>query len=125
MPSQDLVIVHRVNTNIQGQLGRLLWMILDAGGVPDIGDNPSLDVDPGRRITADYRASLLASGPLSATGLTPPSLVETQDHRFTVSLSPGGALDIPGKRRAPGALNASNSACAGTGPATSLKNVSP
>ncbi len=105
MPSQGLVIVHRVNTDIQGQrpshaqLGRLLWMILDAGGVPDIGENPSLDADPGRRLMANDWTSLLANGPLSVTGLTPPSLVETRDHRFTVSLSPGGALDIAGNRR--------------------------
>jgi hypothetical protein len=105
MPSQNLVIVHRVNTDIQGrrpspaQLGRLLWMILDAGGVPDIGDNPSLDADSGRRLTAADVASLMADGPLAATGLTPPSLVETRDHRFTISLSPGGDLEIEGNRQ--------------------------
>ena len=55
MPSRNLVIVHRVNTDIPGpypgtnQLGRLLWLILDAAGETDIGETPSINAASGER----------------------------------------------------------------------------
>lgn len=59
LPSRNLVIVHRVNTDKPGpypkpnQLGRLLWLILDAAGVKEIGENPYIGTAKGIRLTAD------------------------------------------------------------------------
>lgn len=49
LPYRHLVIVHRVNTDWKGemvsggQIGRLLWHILDAAGETDIGEKPTLE----------------------------------------------------------------------------------
>jgi len=47
IPSYDLVIVHRAAHKPGGpnlrRLGRLLWLLLDAGGFPDIGPDASID----------------------------------------------------------------------------------
>ena len=59
LPSRNLVIVHRVNTDRPGpypksnQLGRLLWLILDAAGEKEIGENPYIEAVKGVRLTAD------------------------------------------------------------------------
>ena len=59
LPSRSLVIVHRVNTDKPGpypksnQLGRLLWLILDAAGEKEIGENPYIEAAKGVRLTAD------------------------------------------------------------------------
>jgi CubicO group peptidase (beta-lactamase class C family) len=59
LPSRNLVIVHRVNTDKTGpypnpnQLGRLLWLILDAAGEKEIGENPYIEAVKGVRLTAD------------------------------------------------------------------------
>ena len=59
LPSRSLVIVHRVNTDKPGpypksnQLGRLLWLILDAAGEKEIGENPYIEAVKGVRLTAD------------------------------------------------------------------------
>jgi CubicO group peptidase (beta-lactamase class C family) len=59
LPSRNLVIVHRVDTDKPGpypkpnQLGRLLWMILDAAGEKEIGENPYIGAAKGVRLTAD------------------------------------------------------------------------
>ncbi len=59
LPSRNLVIVHRVNTDKPGpypksnQLGRLLWLILDAAGEKEIGENPYIEAAKGVRLTAD------------------------------------------------------------------------
>jgi hypothetical protein len=51
--------VHRVNTDRPGpypksnQLGRLLWLILDAAGEKEIGENPYIEAAKGVRLTAD------------------------------------------------------------------------
>ncbi len=59
LPSRNLVIVHRVNTDKPGpypksnQLGRLLWLILDAAGEKEIGENPYIEAAKGVRLNAD------------------------------------------------------------------------
>ncbi|MEM7223836.1 MAG: serine hydrolase [Pseudomonadota bacterium] len=55
-PDLDLVVVHRVNTDRaferapEAQIGRLLWLILAAAGVEDIGPDPSLEAAAGERL---------------------------------------------------------------------------
>ena len=69
-PSLDLVVVHRVNTDgdhaypANRQIGRLLWMILAAKGLQDIGPDPSIEGAEGTRLTGDALASLGADSGL-------------------------------------------------------------
>lgn len=59
LPYRNLVIVHRVNTDWKGesvssgQMGRLLWHILDAAGETDIGEKPTLEGAKGVLLTGD------------------------------------------------------------------------
>ena len=59
LPYRNLVIVHRVNTDWKGesvssgQIGRLLWHILDAAGETDIGEKPTLEGAKGILLTGD------------------------------------------------------------------------
>jgi len=60
LPDQDLVIVHRVDTDEppplppnERQIGHLLWLILSAAGVPDIGPDRSLPVVQSERFQDD------------------------------------------------------------------------
>ncbi len=66
LPFRKLVVVHRVNTDrpfnevTDGQVGRLLWHILDAAGVEDIGERPTLDSAAGVRLTGHALARALS-----------------------------------------------------------------
>ena len=59
LPYRNLVIVHRVNTDWKGQMvsngqmGRLLWHILDAAGETSIGEKPTLEGAKGVLLTGD------------------------------------------------------------------------
>jgi CubicO group peptidase (beta-lactamase class C family) len=59
LPFRNLVVVHRVNTDrpfnevSAWQVGRLLWHILDAAGVEDIGEKPTLASAAGVRLIGD------------------------------------------------------------------------
>ncbi len=59
LPYRNLVIVHRVNTDWKGkmvssgQIGRLLWHILDAAGETGIGEKPTLEGAKGVLLTGD------------------------------------------------------------------------
>ena len=59
IPYRNLVIVHRVNTDggdvnlDDGQIGLLLWLILDAAGETGIGEPPFIESAKGVRLTAD------------------------------------------------------------------------
>ena len=64
-PDHDLVVVHRVNTDFStetpssNQIGRVLWMILSAGGIPGIGPDPGVEAARGERLDGDgIRAAL-------------------------------------------------------------------
>ena len=59
LPYRNLLIVHRVNTDWKGemvssgQIGRLLWHILDAAGETDIGEKPTLEGAKGILLAGD------------------------------------------------------------------------
>jgi len=59
LPYRKLVIVHRVDTfkglpqQLPGQIGRLLWLILDAAGEKEIGEDPSIESARGVRLTPE------------------------------------------------------------------------
>jgi CubicO group peptidase (beta-lactamase class C family) len=59
LPYRNLVIVHRVNTDWKGksvssgQIGRLLWHILDAAGETNIGEKPTLEGAKGVLLSGD------------------------------------------------------------------------
>ncbi|PQP35367.1 serine hydrolase [Desulfobacteraceae bacterium SEEP-SAG9] len=90
LPSRNLVIVHRVNTDKPGpypksnQLGRLLWLILDAAGETEIGENPYIEAASGIRLTANNLKELFERGPLTLRGMTPPGLTEKSAKSFTI-----------------------------------------
>jgi|GEM_PF-302582 len=102
IPSRNLVIVHRVNTEAPGlypgysQLGRLLWLILDAAGETEIGENPSIGAARGLQLTEDNFTEILGSGTITASGVTPAGLVQRREHAFTVSIYPDGTLSVTG-----------------------------
>jgi len=100
LPSRNLVIVHRVNTDKPGpypksnQLGRLLWLILDAGGETEIGENPYIEAARGVRLKADNLKELLGRGALTVRGMTPPGVTEKSEKSYTVSFFPDGNLSF-------------------------------
>jgi CubicO group peptidase (beta-lactamase class C family) len=100
LPSRNLVIVHRVNTDKPGpypkpnQLGRLLWLILNAAGETAIGENPSIEAARGVRLIADNFKELLERGILTVRGMTPPSLTEKSEKSYIVSVFPDGNLSV-------------------------------
>jgi CubicO group peptidase (beta-lactamase class C family) len=102
LPSRNLVIVHRVNTDTPGpypnsnQLGRLLWLILDAAGETEIGENPSIDAAKGFQLTADNFEELLGRGTITAWGVTPPGLVERSEKSFIASVFQDGTMTVKG-----------------------------
>jgi len=65
IPAHDLIVVHR-GPHVEGGLanlrtvGRLLWLILDAGKFPDIGPDASLDAAQGMRAYGDRLSRMLA-----------------------------------------------------------------
>jgi CubicO group peptidase (beta-lactamase class C family) len=72
MPSRNLVVVHRVDTDAgrmvdDVNIGTLLWMILDAAGETGIGDPPLLERAVGTRLTADTLSQVLQACTLRTT----------------------------------------------------------
>jgi hypothetical protein len=74
LPYRNLVIVHRVNTDWKGQtvssgeMGRLLWHILDAAGETDIGEKPVLEGAKGILLTGDDLHKALAGCVIKTEG---------------------------------------------------------
>ena len=68
MPDLRLVVAHRVDTDrpgtsVSGQdMGRLLWLILDAAGCADIGEPPVMTSAPGQRLTPEVWRGFFAGG---------------------------------------------------------------
>lgn len=75
-PGRDLLMVHRVNTDLpekgarsegmapsidNRRIGRLLWKLLDAAGITGIGPDPSWSAAPGVRLDGDAIRELLLS----------------------------------------------------------------
>ena len=102
LPSRKLVIVHRVNTDKPGpypnsyQLGRLFWLILNAAGETEIGENPSIQGTKGVRLTADNYKELFENGAFVVRGKTPPGLTEDSEKSYTVSLFSDGKILMKG-----------------------------
>ena len=100
LPSRNLVIVHRVNTDKPGpypnsyQLGRLLWLILDAAGETEIGENPSIEAAKGVKLFSDNFKVLLGRGKLVARETAPPVLVEGSGKSFILSVFSDGNISI-------------------------------
>jgi hypothetical protein len=63
IPAYDLVVVHRAAHPDSGvdlrTVGRLLWLLLDAGGFPDIGPEASLEAAQGMRASGDALSRML------------------------------------------------------------------
>jgi len=72
-PDLDLVVVHRVNTDwseanpTRRQIGRLLWLILSAGGGKDIGPDPGTEAARGDRLDADGLRETLTGSTVPGT----------------------------------------------------------
>lgn len=68
LPYRNLVVVHRVDTfqglptQLPSQIGRLLWLILDAAGEKDIGEDPSIEAAKGELLTSDQLRKALKHG---------------------------------------------------------------
>ena len=100
LPSRQLVIVHRVNTDKPGpyptpsQLGRLMWLILDAAGETEIGESPYIESAKGIRLTADNYKELLGEDTFTVQGMTPPGLTEESERSFTMLVFPDGNMSF-------------------------------
>ena len=96
MPSRNLVVVHRVDTEAgrmvdDTSIGTLLWMILDAAGEKAIGDPPLLERAVGTRLTVDTLPQVLQACSLRSTqGST--DLLVTFGLDQTMSVSAYGAI---------------------------------
>jgi len=65
IPTLDLVIVHRALRFQDGgpnfrELGRLLWLVLDAGGFPDVGPDASMEAAQSPPVRGEALARMLA-----------------------------------------------------------------
>ena len=100
VPYRNLVVVHRVDTDEEGpyprwrELNRLMWMILDAAGETQIGENPSLDATRGVRLTADNLTDTLGSGAIALYGTLYSGLVEDGDRAIAAILFPDNRGEI-------------------------------
>jgi CubicO group peptidase (beta-lactamase class C family) len=95
MPSRNLVVVHRVDSDAgdsvdETSIGTLLWMILDAAGETDIGDPPLLERAVGTRLTGDALPKVLKECTLSTTK-GGGEIIVTYGPEQTVSVSLNGA----------------------------------
>jgi CubicO group peptidase (beta-lactamase class C family) len=76
LPFRNLVVVHRVNTEwpfnqvTTWQVGRLLWHILEAAGVEEIGEKPTLASAAGVRLTGAALQQALSGCTLQASDYT-------------------------------------------------------
>jgi CubicO group peptidase (beta-lactamase class C family) len=64
IPAHDLVIVNRAAHLVEGgpslrEIGRLLWLVLDAAGLPDIGEDASIEAARGIREDGAALAQML------------------------------------------------------------------
>ena len=92
LPYRNLVIVHRVDTDSgdvaidDGQIGQLLWLILDAAGETEIGESPFIEAAKGVRLTEDnVQDALFAGGTIRVVG---------ELGAYFASLLPDGAMTL-------------------------------
>ena len=68
LPYRNLVVVHRVDTfqglptQLPSQVGRLLWLILDAAGEKNIGEDPSIEAAKGELLASEQLRKALKNG---------------------------------------------------------------
>ena len=68
LPYRNLVMVHRVDTfkglptQMPSQVGRLMWLILDAAGEKNIGEDPSIEANKGELLTSEQLKNVLKNG---------------------------------------------------------------
>jgi len=100
VPYQNLVVVHRVDTDEEGpypqwhELGRLIWHILDAADEADIGEDPSLETASGVRLTAEKLTETLGADAITLWGTLYSSLVEDGDRAIAATLFPDNSSEI-------------------------------
>jgi len=92
LPYRNLVIVHRVDTDSgdvainDGQIGVLLWLILDAAGETEIGEAPFVEAAKGVRLTeGNVQETLFAGGTIRVVG---------ELGAYFVSLLPDGTMTL-------------------------------
>lgn len=100
VPYRDLVVVHRVDTDEPGpypeghQLGRLMWLILDAAGETGLGDDPAIEAAKGVRVTAEVLDELLGTDGVVLRDTVGIGLVEDDDAPMVVTLFPDHTMTI-------------------------------
>ncbi len=96
MPSRNLVVVHRSNTEAGGvdvpdwEVGSLLWLILNAAGEKNIGDSILLENNQGTVPTAETLPQILLASQFNVIVSSKFTLTFDPDH--TLSLSEDDAL---------------------------------
>jgi CubicO group peptidase (beta-lactamase class C family) len=104
IPWLDLVVVHRVDTDAPGpyprpqQIGRLLWMLLDARGVQGIGPDPSLSRSERHSLAGDELFRVLTQHRFRI--LIPNGLIEGGDRHYRLTFGTDGVLTMAGELRA-------------------------
>ena len=97
-PRRKLVIVHRVNTDVDRrrpepwQIERLIWHILDAAGETDIGDCPVYLKAHGRRLEGKDLAETISGCTLKGTSAN--SLVEDGSRPYIMTFDPDGSFVV-------------------------------
>ena len=100
VPYRNLVVVHRVDTDVPGPypdpftFRTLMWLILDAAGEPDLGEEPSFEAARGTRVTGFNAAEVFGQPPVVLEGTRPNGLVEGGDRDFTARFLDGGVVHI-------------------------------
>jgi CubicO group peptidase (beta-lactamase class C family) len=95
MPADDLIVVSRDGDPDLREIGRLLWLILDAAGLPNIGPDASIEAAHGTREDGAAMAQLFAGASL-IFGDT------TMDGPFRIRLDhDGGAVLLKGPEETP------------------------
>jgi CubicO group peptidase (beta-lactamase class C family) len=103
IPAWRLVLVHRVDTYAPApyprptQIGRLIWMILDARGIKDIGEDPALAAQATRRLRGPQLKKALLAHRFEVT--VPNGLVEGGDRVYTLGFAADGTLTLTGGHR--------------------------
>ena len=101
MPSRNLVVVHRSNTEAGGvdvpdwEVGTLLWLILDAAGEQNIGDSVLLEHNQGTMLTAETLPQVLLASPFNVMVGSEFTLQIDPDH--TLSLFENDTLLVKGR----------------------------
>jgi CubicO group peptidase (beta-lactamase class C family) len=101
MPSRNLVVVHRSNTEVGGvdvpdwEVGTLLWLILDAAGEKNIGDSILLENSQGTVLTAETLPQVLLASPFNV--IVNSKFTLTLDSDQTLSLFENDTLLVKGR----------------------------